>query len=242
MSGQQNWRTEVDALDYFQHQRKQMAVENRRPVIRKPSDLVGPGIASNAITITDFNDSLAIFDGYFGAAAGAANAPTSGQAYVGFVTSDSERGGMQLFYGMTDGGTYKRLFQRSGADASAVSWGTWKAEPSNTDDAAWNVIGATGQPAFTNSWANYGSGFSTAAFRRRGGVVRLKGVIATGTIGQAAFTLPVGYRPNETLLLPSLSNSAIGRIDVTAAGLVVPQSPSVNTSVSLDGVSFYAEQ
>lgn len=241
MSGQQNWRTEVDALDYFQHQKKQAAVENRRPVIRKPSDLVGPGIGANATKITDFNDTLATFDGYFGAAAGAANAPTAGQGYVGFVTSDSDLGGMQLFYGMSDGGTYKRLFQRSGADPTAVSWGTWKAEPSNTDDAAWNAIGATSQPAFANSWANYGGGFSTAAFRRRGGVVRLKGLVASGTVGQTIFTLPAGYRPAETRLFSTISNSAVGRVDINSAGAVSCQLGS-NVWLSLDGIAFFAEQ
>lgn len=239
----QNWRTEVTGLDYLQHQKKQGQIDNRRPVIRKASDLVGPGISANATVISDFNDTLATFDGYFGAVAGAANAPTSGQAYVGIVTSDGDLGGMQVFYGMTDGGTYKRMFTRSPADATALSWGAWKADSSNTDDAAWNVIGATGQPAFQNSWANYGGGggFAPAAFRRRGGVVRLKGLVASGTVGSAVFTLPTGYRPLERRMFSSIGNTAVARIDVDAAGNVIIVTGS-NVWTTLEGIAFDAEQ
>lgn len=125
MSGQQNWRTEVNAPDYFGHQKKQAAVENRRPVIRKPSDLVGPGIAATAVAITDFNDTLATFNGFFSAVTGTTNAPTSGEDYVGVVTSDSELGGAQTFYGLTSGDTYRRVFTRNPSDPTTLYWGAW---------------------------------------------------------------------------------------------------------------------
>lgn len=125
MSNDRNWRTEVDAQDYFGHQKKQLQVADRRPVIRKPSDLVGPGIAASAVRITDFNDLLATYDGFFAGETGALNAPTAGQAYVGVVSSDSELGGSQVFYGLTDGDGYRRVFTRNPADASTIYWGTW---------------------------------------------------------------------------------------------------------------------
>lgn len=243
MSGQQNWRTEVTGLDYFQHQKKQADLEHRRPVIRKASDLVGPGIGANATRITDFNDALATFDGYFGAAAGAANAPTSGQAYVGVVTSDGDLGGMQVFYGMTDGGTYKRLFTRSPADNTAISWGLWVAAQANTDDAAWNVIGATGAPAFQNGWGNYGSTWETAGYIRKGGVVYLRGLIGGGTVtsGTVIFNLPVGYRPTSDkhfATTAAASAAAFALLNVMANGDVKTNDPFSNTWASLANISF----
>lgn len=119
-------RIEVDGGDYFGHQKKKLQFADRRPVIRRPSDLVGPGIAANSVRITDFNDLLATFNGYFGADEGAANAPTSTQAYVGTTTSDSLIGGAQVFYGMEDQASYRRVFTRSPLDPSAIFWGDWE--------------------------------------------------------------------------------------------------------------------
>jgi hypothetical protein len=125
MSGAENWRTEVDAGDYFLHQKKKVDFSDRRPVIRRASDLVGPGIAPNAVRITDFNDVLATFNGFFSAATGATNAPTAGQAYVGWVSSDAELGGVQVFSGLTNSNTYRRTFRRNPADPNTLYWGTW---------------------------------------------------------------------------------------------------------------------
>lgn len=73
----QNWREEINAADYFGHQKKKQEIENRRPVIRRASDLVGPGIGASAVRITDFNDILATYNGYYSARAGAYSAPNT---------------------------------------------------------------------------------------------------------------------------------------------------------------------
>ena len=105
----------------------------------------------------------------------------------------------------------------------------------------WRWIGSQGQPAFANSWVNYGAPYSSAAFIKDPlGVVRLHGVIKSGTVGSAAFTLPPGYRPDAALTLPTISNGAFGRVDIFTAGTVVPTAPSSNLSVSLDGITFLA--
>jgi hypothetical protein len=132
---EQNWRTETDATDYFGHQKKKVQVSDRRPVIRKPSDLVGPGIAANAIRITDFNDHLATFDGFFAAAVGALNAP-NGEALVGFVSSDIELGGVQTFIGLTTGQTFQRVFNRNPSDAATLYWGDWEVLSDGTGGAS----------------------------------------------------------------------------------------------------------
>ena len=125
MSGAQNWRAETDAGDYFGHRQKQLNLADRRPVIRRASDLVGPGIASSAVRLLDFNDPLATFNGFFSAASGATNGPDASQAHLGFISVDDELGGIQMFYGLSDGTARRRMFTRNPADASSIVWGTW---------------------------------------------------------------------------------------------------------------------
>jgi hypothetical protein len=110
-----------------------------------------------------------------------------------------------------------------------------------TGDSAWHEVGAGGEPAFANSWVNYGSTATTAAFRKDScGFVHLKGTVKSGTINTAIFTLPTGYRP---ILHPTFgidSNGAIGVLGIEDSG-VVTCSTGNNTYVRLDGLTFYAE-
>lgn len=104
------------------------------------------------------------------------------------------------------------------------------------------VVGNTGQPPFASGWTNYGSPYSKAAFvKRPDGFIQLTGVIKSGTVGSAAFTLPPGYRP---AVAPGpyavMSNGGLGRVDIGTDGTVTPISPSSNLSVSLEGISFKA--
>jgi hypothetical protein len=102
-------------------------------------------------------------------------------------------------------------------------------------------IGSTGSPAFANSWVNYGSPYSNAAYvMHPDGWVDLLGVIKTGTVGSAAFTLPPGFRPSSLKSLITLSNGTTGRVDIGSDGIVTPLAPSSNLSVVLDGLRFKA--
>jgi hypothetical protein len=123
---EQNWRTEVTSVDYFGNQKKQLAVADRRPVIRKASDLVGPGIAATAVRLSDFNDLLATYDGFYSSAAGAVNAPEALEEYVGQITSDSTTGGVQTFTALTTETKYQRVFRRNPGDAATIYWGSWE--------------------------------------------------------------------------------------------------------------------
>lgn len=122
---EQNWRTQTEATDYFGQRDKQLKVADRRPVIRRASDLVGPGIGSAATRVTDFNDLLATYDGFFSAAPGALNAPVGTGAFVFFVCSDSELGGVQLATRLSTNVQYRRVFVRNPSDPSTLSWSTW---------------------------------------------------------------------------------------------------------------------
>jgi hypothetical protein len=100
-------------------------------------------------------------------------------------------------------------------------------------------IGNSGEASFENSWVNYSDDTAPAAYWKDAfGVIHIQGLIKSGTVGQAAFTLPPGYRPDFQHPFGTVSNGAIGRVDVMADGTVVPASPSNNTWVALDGIAF----
>lgn len=70
------------------------------------------------------------------------------------------------------------------------------------NDTGWLAV------TFTNSWANYGAPFALGAYRKFNGVVYLKGLVRTGTIGPATpiFTLPLYFRPLEYLMFAGVTN------------------------------------
>jgi hypothetical protein len=80
----------------------------------------------------------------------------------------------------------------------------------------WHEVGATGEIAFENSWANRASGNdATAAFYKDPfNVVWIGGVIDTGASGTVAFTLPSEYRPSNDVEFPVL------QVGLTSAGSV----------------------
>jgi hypothetical protein len=101
---------------------------------------------------------------------------------------------------------------------------------------AWiEVLGGVG---FQNSWTNYGGAYATAAYAKDiAGVIHFKGTIKSGTVGQAAFTLPTGYRPGASIDIVVNSNGAFGVVEITSAGIVNPVAGN-NAYFFLDGISF----
>jgi type II secretory pathway pseudopilin PulG len=102
----------------------------------------------------------------------------------------------------------------------------------------WREFGASGQPAFQNSWTNYSTTFNSAGFRMtNSGVVTLKGLIKNGTDNIIA-TLPEGYRPSQNLLFGVSSNANVSaRVDIGADGNIyrITGSP---TWLSLENIQF----
>lgn len=95
-------------------------------------------------------------------------------------------------------------------------------------DSAWTAVAA-----FTNSWTSSGT---PPRYIMMGGVVYLGGAMIAGTAGAAAFTLPVGYRPSQSILtLVSIGNATANLISVSTAGLVTPLNAA---NVWLSGISF----
>lgn len=78
------------------------------------------------------------------------------------------------------------------------------------EDSGWTGV------TFSNSWVDFGSPQQAAQYSKAGDVVRVRGVIKSGTLNTAAFTLPSGFRPPATLRFPSSD----GIITVDSSGVV----------------------
>ena len=79
-------------------------------------------------------------------------------------------------------------------------------------------------PSLLNSWVNYDTSFAPAVGYRKtsDNLVVIRGLVKNGAIGNAVFNLPSGYRPSGgSLLFSTISNGAVGRVDVQATGDVV---------------------
>jgi hypothetical protein len=78
-------------------------------------------------------------------------------------------------------------------------------------------------PTFQNDWAEYAdANYGTVRYRKVGGLVFIRGLIADGTLGAVAFTLPVGYRPAQHHIFASVSAGAFVELRVLNNGDVLP--------------------
>lgn len=75
---------------------------------------------------------------------------------------------------------------------------------------------------FANSWVDFGTGNQVCQYRKVGDMVQVRGLMKSGTIGAAAFTLPAGFRPPATLIFASEANSLFSVINIDSAGVFTP--------------------
>jgi len=76
-------------------------------------------------------------------------------------------------------------------------------------DSDWHEIGAAGEPAFENSWANVGGVYANMAFRIDADkFMHWRGRVDGGADGTSVFTLPVDKRPDEQLEIPVRAEAA----------------------------------
>lgn len=118
----------------------------------------------------------------------------------------------------------------------------------NRDQQINNTFPVFTVPTYQNGWVTYQvPDYAPAGYYKDAmGVVHLRGLIKSGTLDTAAFTLPAGCRPayGAIFVCQSAANNAIMRVNVTAAGLVIPSSggSGSNAWVSLEGIHFIAQQ
>ncbi len=103
----------------------------------------------------------------------------------------------------------------------------------------WHTVGDTGEPAFLNSWVNFGGSNQPAQFRvSSSGIVYMRGLVKNGTINTPMFTLPALYRPPFPVRVIIQSNGtwAFGYVDVDGS---VYCSAGSNGSVDITPLTYF---
>jgi hypothetical protein len=96
----------------------------------------------------------------------------------------------------------------------------------------------TNVTAFTNGWSNYGLPWAPVSYRLLGDKVELRGMIKGGTLNQAMFLLPAGFRPPYNQNFAAANNDAFGETRVYPDGTVMALSPTTNVWVDLSTIQF----
>lgn len=106
------------------------------------------------------------------------------------------------------------------------------------------AVGTAGYTALTlqNGWKGAPSSTAVPGIRDIGGIVHLRGAIASGT-NNAPFTIPTEYRPPNTVSAPvTLCNGKVGRLTITTAGAATIQAEGALSDAqcmtSLEGVTY----
>ena len=170
-----------------------------------------------------------------------------GQPNGDFVNERAE-----IFH-MADSTTNCRLWQMPEANAGtyyAATTGYSMIEAEyGTPDIADEWIYVNGGVGFSNSWVDYGKTTTewcpASYWKDQYGFVHLRGLVKSGTLAQAIFTLPTGYRPNggterERFCQPDNNGTAPARVDVNDTGTVIIAGGGSTTWTSLSGIHFYA--
>lgn len=92
-------------------------------------------------------------------------------------------------------------------------------------DTAWHAVGERDEPQFLNSWHNYGEPYAPLSYRKdAAGYVHVQGRVIGGEVATDVFLLPLGYRPESTLVIASPMGDS-GWIQIGADGYVRIISP-----------------
>lgn len=134
MGGSVQWRIPIEAEDWVNNVEKRIMHSERRPTVRTAADLLGPGIAPFAVEISDWNDEVTAFNGFWWSQPGAINSPdpTNNKWYMGRSEATEDGFGLQWAtefnniagdYWPPD--TYIRRFFDPGS-AGTTSYSAWK--------------------------------------------------------------------------------------------------------------------
>lgn len=100
-----------------------------------------------------------------------------------------------------------------------------------------NGFGEWTAVSLLGGWTNL-AGWPGFGFRTDGETVEFKGFVADGPAGTVAFNLPVGARPNDRVLLPTVSNISATTLEIQPDGDVIPGHGGAGVWVTTFGKSF----
>ena len=98
-------------------------------------------------------------------------------------------------------------------------------------------------PSLENGFLNYNTfWFGEARYRKKNGIVYMEGLVKDCSANGVLFTLPLGFRPSNLLMLSNISYTGtytVGRIDVKSNGEV--SVVTVGDFTNLSGISFLVD-
>ncbi len=121
-----NYNIPITATDYLRVQEKRLALEQRRPMIRTASDLLGPGMGPYAVQTFDWNGDAEAFNGLWYSKIDAINGPNSDKEWIGQTIGLIEGSGIQLLHTFRAADwpplEAKRAFTTGGGGRSYTDW------------------------------------------------------------------------------------------------------------------------
>ena len=134
--------------------------------------------------------------------------------------------------GCTTSGVASILLNSPGATATLESLdGTNWFITAGQQDSGWITV-ANG--SMSNAWVNGSPAFG---YRLIGNIVRLRGLLTTGTSNTTALTLPAGYRPATTGVYASIQGVNVSFSNIASSGTIAPVY-SGTAQMYFDGVQF----
>ncbi|MAD24676.1 MAG: hypothetical protein CMO44_10950 [Verrucomicrobiales bacterium] len=86
---------------------------------------------------------------------------------------------------------------------------------------ATNILSDSGwiTPTLNSGYTSYNSPYGPIAYRKIGNIVNIQGITNEAASG-VIFTLPVGYRPEQQIIIAAQMNNSLGRLDIRKDGAV----------------------
>lgn len=145
----------------------------------------------------------------------------------------------------TSYGKFENWLESNGAFQTVVSYvpgSAWNSRD-QMQNGLWGMGGAAwvATPALQNGWINFGAPYANAQYMiDPSGWVHLRGTIKSGTVTPVTllFTLPVGFRPTNQIIFPTVSNDLFATIYIQANGLVSINGGASAVYLALDGITF----
>lgn len=89
-------RATTTPQDWVNDVERRIAAQQRRRHITSAADLLGPGIASKATRVVDWNDETMDFNGIYCSDTGSLNSPDAGKRWIGTSFVDEAGNGIQI--------------------------------------------------------------------------------------------------------------------------------------------------
>ena len=126
-------RAIVTHQDWMNDAQRRMAAQERRRHISTAAELLGPGVAPQAVRVTDWNDEVFAFNGFYYCETGALNSPDDTKAWIGYSLADPDGNGVQILWTYvtvaTDLGTWtpvRKARAFATPDGSTRLFSTWQ--------------------------------------------------------------------------------------------------------------------